>query len=79
MTDLRMEEEDRRKRGLPTERERFPDSDDDDADQEEMDEEGDGEDDLEQSVPRNYVDMRKARKITDPQMESDGSKWPRPG
>ncbi|KAG9044803.1 hypothetical protein FS837_007514 [Tulasnella sp. UAMH 9824] len=77
MTDLRMEEEDRRKRGLPTERERFPDSDDEGAEQEEM--EDDGEDDLEQSVPRNYIDMRKARKITDPQMESDGSKWPRPG
>ncbi|KAG9019859.1 hypothetical protein FRB90_003450 [Tulasnella sp. 427] len=73
MADLRMEEEDRRKQGLPTERERFPDSDDEDGD----DQEDDG-DDLEQYVPRNYIDMRKARKITDPQMESDGSKWPRP-
>ncbi|KAG8935307.1 hypothetical protein FRC01_003058 [Tulasnella sp. 417] len=79
MADLQMEEEERRKRGLPTERERFPDSDDDDANQEEMENENDGEDDLEQYVPRNYIDMRKARKITDPQMESDGSKWPRPG
>lgn len=78
MADLQMEEEDRLKRGLPAERERFPDSDDEDMDGEGREDE-EGDDDLEQYVPRNYIDMRKARKITDPQMESDGSKWPRPG
>lgn len=79
MADMKVEEEERRAKGLPTERERFRDSDDEDIveDEEEQDS---GED-----APRmgydeegRWVDITRARRIRDPNMEADGSKWPRP-
>lgn len=70
MKDMKLEEEDRRARGLPTERERFPDSDDEDMD------DGENEDD---DLPENRrFDITRARKVQDPSMEPDGSKWPVP-
>lgn len=73
MADMKVEEEERRAQGLPTTREQFEDSDEGDA---QMDD-SDGAD--EETKGDRYIDMARARRVYDPAMEADGSKWPRPG
>lgn len=78
MADMKVEEGERRARGLPVERERFPDSDDEDQDMPvEEDSDSEGVDGVAMDGPS--IDMRRARRVHDPAMEADGSKWPRPG
>lgn len=80
MADMKVEEAERRARGLPAERERFADSGDaedadmgdSDGDSGEDEEGGDGDDDR-------FMDVTRARRVQDPAMEADGSRWPRPG
>lgn len=78
MADMKVEEAERRARGLPTDRERFPNSDDEDEDMPAAnDSDSDGVDGGSNTGPS--IDMRRARRVHDPAMEADGSKWPRPG
>ena len=66
-----MEEQGRLAQGLPIERERFADSDDDDDSSMPDEERHEGN--------ARYVDLTRARRVEDPEMAADGSKWPRPG
>ncbi|KAG8892622.1 hypothetical protein FRB99_002581 [Tulasnella sp. 403] len=79
MADMKVEEAERRAKGLPVERERFPDSDDEDEGVP-LDDEMNEDDDVQSSAAddRN-IDLRRARKIQDPDMETDHPVWPRPG
>ena len=77
MADMKVEEAERRAQGLPTEREKFGDSDDEDVAEEEDEEDESTQRDTETPDER-MIDMTRARRIQDSGMEADGSKWPRP-
>ncbi|KAG8998352.1 hypothetical protein FRB94_006925 [Tulasnella sp. JGI-2019a] len=73
MADMKVEEAERRASGLPTNRDRFPDED------EVMSEEDEGDNEEEDEKEGRFMDVTRARRVQDPSMEADGSRWPRPG
>ncbi|KAG8868464.1 hypothetical protein FRB97_002363 [Tulasnella sp. 331] len=79
MADMRVEEEERRAQGLSTTRDRFDDevivSDED----EEGDKGGDADEDEDDMNEGRFLDVTRARRVQDPSMDADGSRWPRPG
>jgi len=75
MADMKVEEAERRAKGLPTERARFPDSDEEVEQDDDVEDSDHGDD----SAPNDRsINMARARRVQDPAMEADGSKWPRP-
>lgn len=81
MADMKVEEAERRARGLPTKRDSFQD---DDIMSDEDQEQGDGDDDDGEEVEDDtkagrFMDVTRARRVQDPTLDADGSRWPRPG